>query len=196
MAALAGLDFAGNGARRYEDIGGGGEPIGLMVMWSQKAEISAESAGERKEWEGERTVGGRRKREVEKKNKPEQCAGMGRQGARSKKPEIRQQMTETEREWRQGSELLRMAGCRRCKAERRRRKVQDAGGEWGTRKQIERRGGGQRRRSNQVRVSDGDRQQRRQSYNYYNSTPGRISLKNVALLKRRRKLYVPSKWVS
>lgn len=31
-AAPAGLDFAGNGARRYEDIGGGGEPIGLMVM--------------------------------------------------------------------------------------------------------------------------------------------------------------------
>lgn len=31
-AAPAGLDFAGNGVRRYEDIGGGGEPIGLMVM--------------------------------------------------------------------------------------------------------------------------------------------------------------------
>lgn len=31
-AQKAGLDFAGNGARRYEDIGGGGEPIGLMVM--------------------------------------------------------------------------------------------------------------------------------------------------------------------
>lgn len=31
-AAPTGLDFAGNGARRYEDIGGGGEPIGLMVM--------------------------------------------------------------------------------------------------------------------------------------------------------------------
>lgn len=31
-AQTAGLDFAGNGARRYEDIGGGGEPIGLMVM--------------------------------------------------------------------------------------------------------------------------------------------------------------------
>lgn len=31
-AAQAGLDFAGNGARRYEDIGGGEEPIGLMVM--------------------------------------------------------------------------------------------------------------------------------------------------------------------
>ena len=32
VARTAGLDFAGNGARRYEDIGGGGEPIGLMVM--------------------------------------------------------------------------------------------------------------------------------------------------------------------
>lgn len=31
-AALSGLDFAGNGARRNDDIGGGGEPIGLMVM--------------------------------------------------------------------------------------------------------------------------------------------------------------------
>lgn len=31
-AAPTGLDFAGNGARRYEDIGGGGETIGLMVM--------------------------------------------------------------------------------------------------------------------------------------------------------------------
>lgn len=31
-AQTVGLDFAGNGARRYEDIGGGGEPIGLMVM--------------------------------------------------------------------------------------------------------------------------------------------------------------------
>lgn len=31
-AAPTGLDFAGNGARRYEDIGSGGEPIGLMVM--------------------------------------------------------------------------------------------------------------------------------------------------------------------
>lgn len=31
-APPTGLDFAGNGARRYEDIGGGGEPIGLMVM--------------------------------------------------------------------------------------------------------------------------------------------------------------------
>ncbi|KAJ8345157.1 hypothetical protein SKAU_G00293500 [Synaphobranchus kaupii] len=28
----AGLDFAGDGARRYEDIGGGGEPVWLMVM--------------------------------------------------------------------------------------------------------------------------------------------------------------------
>lgn len=32
VAAPNGLDFAGNGARLYEDIGGGGEPIGLMVM--------------------------------------------------------------------------------------------------------------------------------------------------------------------
>lgn len=31
-AALAGLGFAGNGARRCEDIGVGGEPIGLLVM--------------------------------------------------------------------------------------------------------------------------------------------------------------------
>lgn len=31
-AQTAGLDFAGNGARRYEDIGSGGEPIRLMVM--------------------------------------------------------------------------------------------------------------------------------------------------------------------
>lgn len=31
-AALTGLDFAGNGTRLYEDIGSGGEPIGLMVM--------------------------------------------------------------------------------------------------------------------------------------------------------------------
>lgn len=32
IGQMAGLDFAGNGARRYEDIGGGGEPIRLMVM--------------------------------------------------------------------------------------------------------------------------------------------------------------------
>lgn len=31
-AGTAGLDFAGNGARRYEDIGGDGEPMRLMVM--------------------------------------------------------------------------------------------------------------------------------------------------------------------
>lgn len=31
-AETAGLDFAGHGARRYEDIGGYGEPIRLMVM--------------------------------------------------------------------------------------------------------------------------------------------------------------------
>lgn len=30
--ALTGLDFAGNGARQYEDIGSGGEPMRLMVM--------------------------------------------------------------------------------------------------------------------------------------------------------------------
>lgn len=31
-AAPTGLDFAGNGASWYEDIGSDGEPIGLMVM--------------------------------------------------------------------------------------------------------------------------------------------------------------------
>lgn len=31
-AGTAGLDFAGYAARRYEDIGGDGEPIRLMVM--------------------------------------------------------------------------------------------------------------------------------------------------------------------
>ncbi len=31
-AGTAGLDFAGNGARQYEDIGGDGEPMRLMVM--------------------------------------------------------------------------------------------------------------------------------------------------------------------
>lgn len=54
-AGTAGLDFAGNGARRYEDIGGDGEPMRLMVMWSQWMEIPLESVrgGRERVW-GER----------------------------------------------------------------------------------------------------------------------------------------------
>lgn len=98
-AALTRLDFAGNGARRYEDIGGGGEPIGLMVMWSQWTEIHAESAGEREEWERERGRGrekAKEKRKSKEKNNQGRCTGWGARERRCNraKTEIRQRRTE------------------------------------------------------------------------------------------------------
>lgn len=64
-ARTAGLDFAGNGARRYEDIGGGGEPIRLMVMWSQWMEIPLKSV--RVERQSVRKNEGEREGETERK---------------------------------------------------------------------------------------------------------------------------------
>lgn len=115
---VAGLDFAGNGARRNEDIWGGGEPIRLMVMWSLWKEIPSESAGERKEWkrvgEGQKRRDGGRRRGNERER--ERCGG---KSDEKKKNEWGARETD--------QKLVRMAGERRDGREGRRRRVQDAG---------------------------------------------------------------------
>lgn len=78
--------------------------------------------------------------------------------------------------------LVRMVGRRCCKVGRRRR-VQDAGGEWGIREQIERRGGRQRKRGSQVRVSDSDRRLTTQDISLNTRT-------HASLLRKPQREYV------